>query len=85
MYNSNLFVFFAFSMRTNIIKKNGKKEFTAFEREILYGAAQKIGRKRKCSGMYVRYIINGKRKANTTLSKAILQDLNDLLALLKPN
>jgi hypothetical protein len=65
--------------------KTEKKEFTAYEREILYGASQKVGRKRGCSGMYVRYIINGKRKANTPLSKAILQDLNDLLALLKPN
>lgn len=64
--------------------KRGKKRFTRAEKTILNGVAQKIGTKRGCSGMYVRYIINGKRGINTALAKAILQDLNDLLALLKP-
>lgn len=62
-----------------------KKEFTEADKKILYGVAQKIGKKRGCSGMYVRYIINGTRKTNTALSKAILQDLIDLLNLLRPD
>lgn len=64
--------------------KSEKKGFTKAEKKVLYGAAHKIGRKRGCSGMYVRHIINGKRGTNTALAKAILQDLNDLLELLKP-
>lgn len=64
--------------------KSKKKGFTKAEKKILYGAAHKIGRKRGCSGMYVRQIINGERGTNTILAKAISQDLNDLLTLLKP-
>ena len=62
----------------------GKKRFTKAEKALLNGVAQKIGTKRGCSGMYVRYLINGKRGANTPLAKEILQDLNDLLEFLKP-
>ena len=64
--------------------KAGKKGFTEAEKNILHGASQKIARKRGCSGMYVRYIINGERGINSALAKDILQDLNDLLALLSP-
>jgi hypothetical protein len=65
--------------------KTEKKVFTASEKKLLYGVAQKIGKKRGCSGMYVRYIINGERKINTELAKAIRQDLIDLLNFLKPD
>ncbi|MCB0375263.1 MAG: hypothetical protein KDD04_05030 [Sinomicrobium sp.] len=61
-----------------------KKGFTEAEKRILHGASQKIAVKRGCSSMYVRHIINGKRETNTVLAKAILQDLNSLLALFSP-
>ena len=65
-------------------EKPRKKGFTEAEKRILHGASQKIARKRGCSSMYVRHIINGKRPTNTGLAKAILEDLNKLLDLFRP-
>ena len=65
--------------------KYQKNVFTAAEKEILYGFAEKIGRKHKCSGAYVRYIINGKRAMKSDKAQDIVKDLNALLALLLPD
>ena len=65
-------------------QKPKKEVFTVAEKEKLYGFAHKIGEKHNCSGMYVRYIINGQRNTNTVLAQKILKDIKVLLELLSP-
>ncbi len=59
-----------------------KKPFTQEEKKLLYGISQKLGNKHRCSGMYVRMLINGQRKTTSPLSKHIIEDLEALLAVL---
>ncbi len=66
------------------MEKTRKRDFTAAEKELLSGLSHKIAKKRNCSAMYVRYIINGTRNTNTILAKKICNDLEGLLALLLP-
>ena len=61
-----------------------KREFTKDEKKTLYGLAGKLAKKHRCSGMYIRYIINGNRGTESVLAKNILKDLNALLKLLHP-
>jgi hypothetical protein len=62
-----------------------KRQFTQAEKKLLFGIAGKIGAKRGCSGMYVRHLINGDRGANSALAKAIIKDLEIILAALSPH
>ena len=61
-----------------------KKGFTDAEKALLCGLSKKIGSKHRCSGMYVRHIINGKRNANSPLAQKIVKDLHILLEFLQP-
>ena len=64
------------------IKKTG---FTKADKKTLSGLSGKVAKKHKCSGMYVRHIINGTRETKSVLAKNIIKDLKAFLRLLHPN
>ena len=66
-------------------EKDEKEGFTATERQLLSGLSAKVAKKHKCSGMYVHYIINGKRSTKSKKAQKIVKDLNVLLELLRPD
>ena len=65
-------------------RKSPEEIFTPAEKALLQGLSQKIAEKHRCSGMYVRYIINGKRGTESALAQNIIKDLKALLKLLSP-
>jgi len=65
-------------------EKDEKKGFTTAERKLLSGLSRKVAKKHKCSGMYVHYIINGKRNTKSKKAQKIVKDLRALLELLRP-
>lgn len=60
-----------------------KAQFTKAEKEILRGQSAKLAKKHGCSKTYIQLIINGSRNTDSEKAQAILNDLKELIKLLK--
>lgn len=62
-----------------------RASFTASEKKLLQGQANKLAFKHNCTKTYVNYIISGEREVNSELSKRLHQDMKSLIELLTPD
>ena len=69
-------------MRTPAGTKKGY--VTKADKKILSGLSEHVAEKHKCSGIYVRCIINGTRNRKSSLARTIVEELEGLLKLLRP-